>query len=174
MRRRPVDLLQYAALRLCGGLVPCIDSSVNLDTAAGVGSAYWRLSRRHRHRAILNISAALPELSASQVETLAEASVRSLLSMFLVDALVMPRRITPSGWTRWVRLGAMNGAVDLLLADRPALLITAHQGNFELLGYTLSMLDIPISALARPLDNPMLDRWLLGQRRRHGLEIITK
>jgi KDO2-lipid IV(A) lauroyltransferase len=174
MTRHLVDWLQYAALRFCGGLIPCIDSSVNLDTASGVGTLYWRLSGRHRRRAILNISAAMPELSANQVEALAEASVRSLLSMFLVDALVMPRRITRSGWTEWVRLGPMSGAVELLLEDRPALLITAHQGNFELLGYTLSMLEIPISALARPLDNPMLDDWLLGQRRRHGLEIITK
>lgn len=166
--------LQYFALRFFSGLLPCADSAANLDTAGGVGSLYWRLSKRHRLRAIGNITASLPDLSRQEVEDLAEASLRSMMAMFLVDSLVMPRRITPSGWSDWVRLGEMDRAVELLLSDEPAILITAHQGNFELLGFTLSMLGIPISALARPLDNPMLDRWLLAQRQRHGLAIIPK
>jgi KDO2-lipid IV(A) lauroyltransferase len=166
--------VQYLALRFFGGLLPCADSAANLDTAGSLGSLYFRLSRRHRKRAIDNIAASLPELTPREAEDLAEASVRSLMAMVLVDSLVMPRRITPSGWSDWVELGEMSGAVELLLSEEPAILVTAHQGNFELLGFTLSMLGIPISALARPLDNPMLDRWLTDQRCRHGLEIIPK
>ena len=168
------DWLQYVGLRAVGGLAPCFSSEANHDTAATVGSIYWRLSARHRRRAMLNVAAAFPELTPPQVEALAEGSVRSLMAMFLLDSLVMSRRITPSAWASHVSLGSIGGAVDLLLSDKPAILITAHQGNFELLGYTLSMLGLPLTALARPLDNPMLDAWLTGMRTRHGLEIITK
>lgn len=168
------DWLQYVGLRAVGGLAPCFSSEANHDTAATFGSVYWRLSGRHRRRAILNVAAAFPELSPAQSEALAEGSVRSLMAMFLLDSLIMSRRITPSAWASHVSLGPIGGAVDLLLSDKPAILVTAHQGNFELLGYTLSMLGLPITALARPLDNPMLDAWITGMRTRHGLEIITK
>jgi KDO2-lipid IV(A) lauroyltransferase len=169
-----IDSLQYLGFRLFGGLLSTFASTANVDTAGAVGSAYWRLSGRHRRRAVLNVRAAFPDLSEPQAESLAEASVRSLMSMFLVDSLVMSRRVTPSGWSQHVSLGPLADTVEILLSDKPAILVTAHQGNFELLGYTLSMLGVPMTALARPLDNPMLNAWILSMRTRHGLEIITK
>ncbi|MHC4832316.1 MAG: lysophospholipid acyltransferase family protein [Planctomycetota bacterium] len=171
---RPSHWLQYLGLRSVGGLVSSFGSAANLETAASVGSAYFRLSQRHRRRAMLNIAAAFPELDEDRVRDLAEASVRSLMSMFLLDSLVMTRKITPTGWASHVRLGDLGDTIETLLSDRPCLLVTAHLGNFELLGYTLSMLGLPITALARPLDNPMLNEWILRMRTRHGLEIITK
>ncbi len=169
-----IDTLQYLGFRLFGGGLSIFSSAANLETAGEVGSAYWRLSARHRRRAILNVQAAFPELSDAEAEALAEGSIRSLMGMFLVDSLMMSRRVTPSGWAQHVRLGPLADTVEVLLSDRPAILITAHQGNFELLGYTLSMLGVPITALARPLDNPMLHAWIHSMRTRHGLEIITK
>ncbi len=169
-----IDSLQYLGFRLFGGLLSTFASTANVDTAGAVGSFYWNLSARHRRRAILNVKAAFPELDNAQAGALAEASMRSLMSMFLVDSLVMSRRVTPSGWSQHVSLGPLADTVEILLSDKPAILVTAHQGNFELLGYTLSMLGVPITALARPLDNPMLNAWILSMRTRHGLEIITK
>jgi len=171
---RPSHWLQYLGLRSIGGLLSSFDSSANLETAASVGSAYFGLSDRHRRRAMLNIAAAFPDLGEDRVRDLAEASVRSLMSMFLLDSLVMTRRITPTGWASHVRLGDLGDTIETLLSDRPCLLVTAHLGNFELLGYTLSMLGLPITALARPLDNPMLDEWIRRMRTRHGLEILDK
>ncbi len=168
------DSLQYLGFRLFGGLLSTFASTANVDTAGAVGSFYWNLSARHRRRAVLNVKAAFPELDDGQAEALAEASMRSLMAMFLVDSLVMSRRVTPSGWSQHVSLGPLADTVEILLSDKPAILVTAHQGNFELLGYTLSMLGVPITALARPLDNPMLNAWILSMRTRHGLEIITK
>lgn len=169
-----IDSLQYLGFRLFGGLLSTFESTANMDTAGAVGSLYWNLSARHRRRAVLNVQAAFPDLSAREAESLAEASVRSLMSMFLVDSLMMSRRVTPSGWAQHVRLGPLADTVEVLLSEKPAILVTAHLGNFELLGYTLSMLGVPITALARPLDNPMLNAWILSMRTRHGLEILTK
>ena len=33
---------------------------------------------------------------------------------------------------------------------------------------------MPVHAIARPLDNPLISRWLYGVRQRRGLRIITK
>ncbi|MDY7110292.1 MAG: lysophospholipid acyltransferase family protein, partial [Planctomycetota bacterium] len=40
--------------------------------------------------------------------------------------------------------------------------------------YALSVIGFPMSALARPLDNPLIDRYLLRIREARGLRVITK
>ena len=44
--------------------------------------------------------------------------------------------------------------------DRPTVIICGHYGNFELSGYVLGLLGFPSYTIARPLDNPYLDRFI--------------
>ena len=60
------------------------------------------------------------------------------------------------------------------MRGQPAIFITGHCGNWELLGYSLAVMGYPLHALARPLDNPLLNRWVMGMREDRGLRIITK
>jgi KDO2-lipid IV(A) lauroyltransferase len=52
--------------------------------------------------------------------------------------------------------------------------VTGHFGNWELLGCAMAAIGYPLTALARPLDNPLLNRWLLGVREARGMKILTK
>lgn len=71
-------------------------------------------------------------------------------------------------------LGHIGPALDLLLEGRPCVMVTGHCGNWEVLGYALAMLGFPMYALYRPLDNPVLDRWVRAERQRHGLVLLDK
>ena len=53
-------------------------------------------------------------------------------------------------------------------------MLTAHYGNFEVLGYLLATLGFPTSSVARPLDNPYLSDFVFGVRERQGQKIIAK
>jgi KDO2-lipid IV(A) lauroyltransferase len=53
-------------------------------------------------------------------------------------------------------------------------MLTAHYGNFEVLGYTLATLGFPMSSVARPLDNRYVSDWVYGVREKHGQRIIGK
>jgi KDO2-lipid IV(A) lauroyltransferase len=97
-----------------------------------------------------------------------------MFQLFMVDAVATPRRITETSWPRYLRIGRLEGVLDRLLRSEPTIFITGHCGNWELLGYALAVIGFPLYALARPLDNPQLNRWVLGIREARGMRIITK
>jgi KDO2-lipid IV(A) lauroyltransferase len=53
-------------------------------------------------------------------------------------------------------------------------LVTGHICNWEMMGYSLAVLGYPIHAIARPLDNELVSRWVFGIREKRGLCILDK
>ena len=73
-----------------------------------------------------------------------------------------------------MELGDLGPALRELLADRGAIMLTAHFGNFELLGYAIARLGLPLVAVMRPLDNPLLNDYLMSSREASGLSLLYK
>jgi len=165
---------QYAALRGVFGAFHMFPPAQNMRTAAQFGSLYGRLVKRHRERARGHIRRSFPELDEPAVAKLADDSLRSLFQMFLVEATAVPRLLTPSSWPQHVRTGRIESSLRLLVGNDPVIFVTGHCGNWELLGFTLALLGFRLHALARPLDNPWLDRWVRGVREARGLTVLTK
>jgi KDO2-lipid IV(A) lauroyltransferase len=168
------DLAEFLPLRALGAAIQCVDPDQNLRTAATFGTIYARLASTRTARAKANILRALPETSESEADRIAIESIQYMFKLFLVDSLAMPRLINPWSWQRYVEFDSFASGVELLSSDKPGLFITGHCGNWELLGFTLAALGFPMTALARPLDNRFLDRWLLGLREARGLRVLTK
>jgi len=169
-----VNWSQYAGLRCFAGLLQCFNPEENLRTATAIARLYQIAAAKRCRRAIRNIELSFPDWSRDQVYDTAHRSIEHMFRMFMVDAISMPRLITPHSWHQYIRFGQMEEALDVLASDQPAVLVTGHCGNWELLGYALSMLGYPMHALARPLDNPILNEWLLNLRQEHGLTVVTK
>ena len=172
--RKLVELAQYGALRGAFALLHSFSVDQGMDTAAGLGSVLYRCSGRHRRRACTQISRAFPGMSAIEVSRLAERSMQSMLQLFMIETVAAPRLIGPRTWTNRVEMGELGAALRIAIADRPALFLTGHCGNWELLGSALALLGFPMTALARPLDNPWLDGWIRSVREARGLRILTK
>jgi len=169
-----VNWSQYLAVRGLAGFLQCFAVEQNLHTARMVGTAFYHSSKRRRLRTERNIAMSFPDWSEQRVQEIALAASQNMFQLFLVDALVAPRLITPGTWPRYFSLKGIERVLNDLLHGRPAIFITGHCGNWELLGYGLSMLGYSLSAIARPIDNPLVDRWLLQHREARGLKIITK
>lgn len=169
-----VNWSQYLGLRAVSGFMHCFTVQQSLSTAACAGSLYYRFCKRHRTRAENNIALSFPDWSREQVQDIAHRSIQCMFQLFMVDALVTPRCITESSWPSYIRIGDMPRTVERLIRSQPAIFITGHCGNWELLGYCLAVFGYPLNALARPLDNPLLNRWVMGIRQERGMRIITK
>lgn len=167
-------LAQYATLRGLFGLCHMFGVAQNMRTSAAAGSLYFRAVRRHRERAIGHIQRSFPNLSHDEVRDLAEQSVQSLFRMFMVEAVAIPRLLTPTGWPNYVSTSRIDKSLRMLVGRDPVIFLTGHCGNWELLGFVLALLGFKMSAIARPLDNPWLDRWLRGVREARGLQVLTK
>ena len=164
---------QYTAARLAVMALTMCDADRALETAAGLGRGLYAVDQRHRRRAGHNIARSFPELTVESVEALTRDSFE-LFVQLAVEVCFTPRLIHSDSWPQRVRLTQMGPAIELLNSGRPVLMVTGHLGNWEVLGYLLAVLGYKVHALARPLDNPYINRWLLGIREARGLEVITK
>ncbi len=165
--------LQYLGLRLGDLLMQALNVGCSMRLARRVGSIFYRLHGRHRDRAIANIMRSFPEMERGEAERMAKASIKHFMQ-FGAEVFFTTRKIQPDTWAKYLSVDGMEESLDLLLSDRPAILATGHYGNWEVLGYLLAMLGLDLSAIARPIDNPLINEWLLGVRQKRGMKIITK
>lgn len=175
-RRRSaiINWSQYLALRGIAGLMHCFDIDQNLHTAAAIGSLFHRVSPKRCERAKQHIREAFPDWSEGRVDATARRSIEHMFQIFIVESLIAPRLISPTTWTQYVRFNQIGPLLDLMLRGRPAIFLTGHLGNWELLGCALAAIGYPLVALARPLDNPLINDWLLSLREVRGMRIVTK
>ena len=169
-----VNGLQYAALRSASAGMHIFSAQRNMATARMIGSNLYRYNLGGcRTRTLSNIHRAMPELPQARAEAVAEQSMQHLLR-FGVEVLFTERLVTPDTWPHHIKFDKLDQTMSLILSDQPVLLVTPHYGNFEILGYLMAMLGIDLAAIARPIDNPYVNDWILGVREKHGLQIITK
>ena len=165
---------QYLALRALSATMQCFDVEENLRTVGAFGSVYSSLSAKRRERARTNIRRSFPRLSVEAADELAESSIRNMFQIFAVDSLAMPELLTTRSWPDRVDVGELGEVLPMLVREEPALFLTGHAGNWEILGYFVSLLGFSMTALARPIDNPLINKWLLDLRESNGLRVLTK
>ncbi|MEW6249592.1 MAG: lipid A biosynthesis acyltransferase [Planctomycetota bacterium] len=166
---------EYAALRAWYLLIGCFPIELNLRTARLMGRIWWRLMPRHRDRALDNLQPALGDrCSPAQLRRIARRSFEHFAQLYLVETGLTPRLINEWSWARYIELGELGPALCELLAGRGCILLTPHFGNYELLGYAICRLGIPLTAVMRPLDNELLNDYLITTRKSGGLALLMK
>jgi KDO2-lipid IV(A) lauroyltransferase len=166
---------EYVALRAWAVLIGCFPIEMNLRTARWLGRIWWAVMKRHRDRALDNLRPALGDrYSAAQLRRIARRSFEHFAQVYLVEVVMTPRIINEWSWSRYVELDDLGPALRELLAQRGTILLTGHFGNYELLGYTICRLGIPLTAVMRPVDNPLINRYLVASRAAGGLDLLYK
>src|SRR5262249_46261600 len=113
----------------------------------------------------------------SLTERQRDAMVRAVYVHFctmLIEILTMPRRLHPCNWKKHVALQGGDRIVAALMSGRPLLFVTGHFGNWEMAGYALGLFGFWTHAIAGPIDNPHVDRFLRAFRERTGQHILAK
>lgn len=173
-REPAIDYLVYLAVRVVAMLFQMFPINANLRTARLIGWVWYYLIPRHRERARTHLRAAYRgTLPDREMDRIALRSMQQMV-MMAMEALFTPRLINEWTWSRYVRLGHIRPALELLLDRKGVILLTGHYGNWELLGFTLTALGFPIVAVMRPLDNPYLNSFLLDVRAKRGLRLLYK
>lgn len=169
-----VEWSQYLALRCFASLLHCFGIDQNLTTAGAVGDAFYRLSARHRRRAERNIALSFPSWPVAQVRETARRSMQHMFQMFMVDAIVTPRLFSQTAWPDHLHFEHIEPIADRLVRNQASIFVTGHCGNWEALGSAIAAMGFPMYALARPLDNRLINDWLMNVREALGLRVLTK
>jgi KDO2-lipid IV(A) lauroyltransferase len=169
-----VDRLQYLGLRLVAMMLHCWPVELNLRTARLLGDIMYLLDRKHRERALGNLRRSFPDMPESTRREMARRSMQQLF-VFFVEMLFTTRLVRLDTWRNCVELDHFRETLSLLLDNRRGLImLTGHYGNWEILGYVLATLGFETTSVARPLDNPYVNDYVLGVRERRGQKIVDK
>jgi len=169
-----LDRLQYVGLRLVSMLLHSWPVDANLRTAKLLGNLMYTADRRHRERALGNLRRSFPDMPEARRRELARRSMQQMFMLF-VEMLFTTRLIRIDTWRQYVELDHFKQTLALLLDKRRGLImLTGHYGNWEILGYVLATLGFETTSIARPLDNPYVNDYVLGVRERQGQRILAK
>jgi KDO2-lipid IV(A) lauroyltransferase len=168
------DRLQYVALRVVAMMLLCWPVGWVLGAAEFLGDFMYAVDVKHRKRALANLAFCFPELSLKERKRIARESMRQLFLLF-VEVLFTTRLVRIDTWAKVAELDNFRETLVLLMEKhRGLIMLTGHYGNWEILGYIMATLGFETTSVARPLDNPYVNDWLLGVRERRGQRIIAK
>lgn len=168
-----VQWAQYLGARFAAMGLTTFDVETNLRSAEVVGRGMYRMLGRSRERTKQHLRLSFPHWSRQRVDSVA-LKVFEHLALLGVEVCHTPRLIHRDSWSNRVSLKNVGEALERLNTGRPVILITGHVGNWEVLGYLLAVVGYQVNAVARPLNNPLINDWLLGIRQQKGLRVITK
>jgi len=173
-KHNPVkDWLIYLALRILIVYLSLFDTETNLNTACFLGRLLWKHYHRGRKRALENLRASFPEKSEKWLRQTGRRSFEHIM-MLAIDVLFAPRRVTKHNWRNYSRYRNTERTKWLMQEGRGLMMVTGHYGNFEIIGYIMSLFGFNIYSIARPLDNKFISRYLYGLRQRAGQTILDK
>ncbi len=167
-----IDFIGFALFRLLGGIVFLLSRNLCLMMGAAVGTLLFYADMKHRRLALTNLERAFgPELRPDQRRRIARDSFKTFGRM-IADNL------------KWMRLRdsrrdglmAVEGDENIhraLEQGKGVLLFSAHLGNWEIASSVISKI-APLSVVARPLDNRLLDKELVRFRNSLGARVISK
>jgi KDO2-lipid IV(A) lauroyltransferase len=157
---------EAVAVRLLLEAARC--ASAESAEAAGrrLGRIYRALDRRRRELAERNLTLAFPEKRPDQIEVLSTAVFEHFGGMVadLLHAVGEP----PSALLARLEVSGAETARAAAATGRGLFLLTAHLGNWEYSALGTAALGLPVTVIARPLDNPLLEKLL--RRFREGTE----
>jgi KDO2-lipid IV(A) lauroyltransferase len=168
--RASIEAAAVEAAFLLGRVLP---RRAMLALGGAVGAFAGRVDRRHTAIARDNLRRAYgDELSTGERERLMRACWRHF-GRITFDALAFPR-LTQEALGSILKVEGEAHAREALAEGRGMLVFSAHYGHWEAGAYAMGLLGIPFAVIARPLDNPALDRRLIALRGGSGNAVIPK
>jgi KDO2-lipid IV(A) lauroyltransferase len=164
--------LEARAASLVTAMVGRLPRGLVLALGRSLGRILADLDRRHVDIAVDNLRRAFPGWDDSRARRTAHA-VYAHFGQTLLDILWLSEKPKDVSLGLVVEEGREH-ALRAKASGRGTVFATAHLGNWELYGVVYGWLVETIGVIARPLDNPELDRRLCAFRQRSGNAVIYK
>ena len=164
---------EAAAFRLLLLAARALPRRLLLAAGSFAGRLGCALDGRHRRIAEGNL---LRALGGAMTTARARRLTRDCWRHFgriTFDTLSFPR-LGPESADRLVRYEGLEHLREAYTRGKGVLIFTGHFGHWELAGLMQGHLGLPLSVVARPLDNPALERMLAELRSGSGNRIIYK
>lgn len=164
------DGLEIAVVRLSFLLVSCLPRWGLLSLSRFLGWLVYHAARTQRRVALSNLDLVFGDtLPPEKKRAIALASFRSF-SRAILDFAWFSRNTA----SRMARLFRFDDSFETYRRMAPAIVVTAHFGNWELLGQAGAIDGNPAVSVAAMFPNEMLNRFVTNLRERNGLLIAPR
>ena len=137
-----------------------------------IGALLYRVLRRPRRLALEHLQIAFgDELTPTAREHLARASFVNIARCFCELAKIDEIRARRD---EYFELDGEAHAQALRTAGQPAIIITGHSGNWELLAAYFAWQGFPVATIARRIYADRINQLLVNLRKRQGVETILR
>jgi len=154
-------------------LIQLLPLEVAVRVGALIGRLFYRFDRRHRAIALEGLRASLgDEKSEPELEQIASEALQNLGRSVVEFAWVQSH-----GPDELMRRTTIEGLEHYTAAERNKkgiIFLTAHFGNWEWMATSFPLYAKSTYVVARPLDNPYLNRMINAWRERYGNKVLNK
>ena len=174
-RYKLISYIIYALARVVIFFMGIFPRNLGIAVIRLLASGAYYLDIRHRHIAKVNLQIAFPELSARQRSRIARKSFQNT-AMNLLEISRLPK-LTPDNIASLVGYDPRMGLQNYNAASargKGILYLTGHFSSWELLPSAHALHGYPLSFITRPLDNSLLERYLLNLRESKGNQVLNK
>ena len=171
-RRRIKDIAYGTGAAALNGFSRLLTYEQARAVGGWLGRRVYRLAGADAARAREQLAAAFAERHADEIDELARACFANM--GISVMEVLQYHRLTGGRLGDRVDTVGLDHVWSVLEEGRGCIIATAHFGNWEMFGAALALSGLPMRPLVRDLRSPALNRWLLRQRRRVGIEPISR
>lgn len=168
--------MEYALILSCSSAVHFLSAKSVFRLGQIMGDFFYGISRKRKRIAMTNLEIAFGEgMTVSEKKLIVQESFRQQAISFLQCLWLRhrPRERLPELIDGEPE--GLNILKDCLERKKGIFFLTAHYGNWEVMGHFHGSLNIaPLSSIARKLDNPFLEKDSRAFRTLFGNSILHK
>jgi KDO2-lipid IV(A) lauroyltransferase len=169
----PIQFVLYLLLRVLVMIFGMFPYRSGPAIARQLGRIIRWIDRKHVRIAAKNLEKSRGVCPADQIPAFIE-KVYENLSRIFVEMLMIPRLMKGGGISRYVKLVRYDVFDRILQEGRGCIVIIGHLGNWEIGGLASTLAGYPLRSLARPIDNPWINEYLMRYRSQTGQHMIPR
>ncbi len=166
-------LVEYALVRGLSGIVGLLPERLAVAAGKTLGLLYWSVAFFRRRVARQNIEKAMPgEMTPGEVRRLVKR-VFIHLGLTAIEALWIRNRINKENIKERFPVEGAEAVGREHAAGHGTIGFTPHLGNWELFGGAMAVRLGRLTALARPTNNPFVERYTTRLREQMGINVLS-
>ena len=145
-----------------------LPQDLSLKIGRFLGLLFYKIDKKHRKHTLNNLKIAFPTKTENELNDIAIKFYKNLGMVFV--EIFRLNKYKESNVDDFVESDFDH--IKNIYGEQGILLLTAHFGNWELLAKTFGLKGYKGNVLARPLDNPYIEKILYDLRTASGNKVI--
>lgn len=171
----PRQRAEYAAFRALAAVLAALPAPAAAALCRGLAGFVCALPQKWTRGRVArqNLAVAFPDLTPRQADERVRAMWTHLFRL-VTEIVVFDRKLRRGNLPDVVSFRRRDETTRAINSGRPVIMLGGHFGNWEVSAASFGLYGIPVSLVARDLDNPLIHEWFAARRRSGGGRLISK